>query len=176
MFQTLSEALNHILSCSVLPDSLWPYDGSAPGSALPMEFFRQGYWNRLPFPIPGDLPHPGIEPMSLTSPALADRFVSIFKPPVPPGMPPVPDTFRQFVRFWTWQQAELSHVGPRRNSSFIVKLPVFSLDTMHGYSGKTQEPRPLLVLAFIFANQPFCLTILLWCITGVYFIFQIFFF
>ena len=25
MFQTSSEALNHILSCSVLPDSLWPH-------------------------------------------------------------------------------------------------------------------------------------------------------
>ena len=27
-----------------------------------MEFFRQEYWNRLPFPSPGDLPDPGIEP------------------------------------------------------------------------------------------------------------------
>ena len=35
-----------------------------------MEFSRQNYWNRLPFPPPGDLPHPGIKPMSLASPAL----------------------------------------------------------------------------------------------------------
>ena len=28
------------------------------------------YWNGLPFPIPGDLPNPGIEPVSLVSPAL----------------------------------------------------------------------------------------------------------
>ena len=34
---------------------------------LSMEFSRQGYWNGLPFPSPGDLPDPGIEP---TSPAL----------------------------------------------------------------------------------------------------------
>ena len=27
-----------------------------------MEFFRQEYWNRLPFPSPGDLPDPGIKP------------------------------------------------------------------------------------------------------------------
>ena len=34
-------------------------------------FFRQEYWSGLPFPIPGDLPDPGTEPTSLTSPALA---------------------------------------------------------------------------------------------------------
>ena len=27
-----------------------------------MEFSRQEYWNRWPFPSPGDLTHPGIEP------------------------------------------------------------------------------------------------------------------
>ena len=26
---------------------------------------RQEYWSGLPFPSPGDLPHPGIEPRSL---------------------------------------------------------------------------------------------------------------
>ena len=29
-----------------------------------MEFFRQEYWSGLPFPSPGDLPNPGIEPGS----------------------------------------------------------------------------------------------------------------
>ena len=36
-----------------------------------MEFSRQEYWSGLPFPIPGDLPNPGIEPTSRASPALA---------------------------------------------------------------------------------------------------------
>ena len=31
-----------------------------------MGFFRQEYWNGLPFPFPGDLPDPGIEPGSPT--------------------------------------------------------------------------------------------------------------
>ena len=31
----------------------------------PMGFSRQEYWNGLPFPSPGDLPNPGIEPGSL---------------------------------------------------------------------------------------------------------------
>ena len=39
-----------------------------------MEFSRQEYWRGLPFPIPGDLPNPGIEQASLESPALAGGF------------------------------------------------------------------------------------------------------
>ena len=41
------------------------------GGLKSMEFFRQEYWTRLPFPTPGDLPDPGIEPISLASLALA---------------------------------------------------------------------------------------------------------
>ena len=33
---------------------------------LSMEFSRQEYWGGLPFPSPGDLPDPGIEPRSPT--------------------------------------------------------------------------------------------------------------
>ena len=36
-----------------------------------MEFSRQEYWSGLPFSSPGDLPDPGIEPVS---PELAGRF------------------------------------------------------------------------------------------------------
>ena len=38
---------------------------------LSMGFSSQEYWSRLPFPSPRDLSDPRIEPMSLTSPALA---------------------------------------------------------------------------------------------------------
>ena len=41
---------------------------------LSMGFPRQEYWSGLSFPSPGDLPHPGIKPMSLESPPLAGRF------------------------------------------------------------------------------------------------------
>ena len=41
---------------------------------LSMRFSRQEYWSGLPFPSPGDLPNPGIELESPTSPALAGRF------------------------------------------------------------------------------------------------------
>ena len=36
-----------------------------------MGFSRQEYWSGVPFPFPGDLPNPGIEP---PSPALTGRF------------------------------------------------------------------------------------------------------
>ena len=39
-----------------------------------MGFLSQEYWSGLPFSSPGDLSHPGIEPVSLLSPALAGRF------------------------------------------------------------------------------------------------------
>ena len=45
-----------------------------------MGFPRQDYLSGLPFPSPGDLPNPGIEP---TSPALADGFFTT----EPPGKP-----------------------------------------------------------------------------------------
>ena len=48
-------------------------DYSLSGSCVD-EIFRQEYWSGLPFPPPGDLPDPGIEPISLASPALADGF------------------------------------------------------------------------------------------------------
>ena len=54
--------------------SLW--DCSPPGSPS-MEFPRQEYWCGLPFPPPGDLPNPGIEPMSHMSPALKTKLGSI---------------------------------------------------------------------------------------------------
>ena len=50
---------------------------------LSMGFPRQEYGSGLPFPSPGDLPDPGIEPTSLASPASAGGFFTV----EPPGMP-----------------------------------------------------------------------------------------
>ena len=43
--------------------TLWTVARQAP---LSMGFSRQEYWSGLPFPSPGDLPNPGIEPRSPT--------------------------------------------------------------------------------------------------------------
>ena len=54
-----------------MSNSCNPVDCSPPGSSV-HGFSRQEYWSGLPFPSPGDLPDPGIEPRS---PALqADSF------------------------------------------------------------------------------------------------------
>ena len=61
-------------SCPFLCDPMMV----APQAPLSMEFSRQEYWIGLPFPTPGDLPDPRIEP---GSPALqADS-----SPSEPPG-------------------------------------------------------------------------------------------
>ena len=49
----------------------WTVARQAP---LSWQFSRQEYWSGLPFPTPGDLPDPGIEPMSPVSSALAGGF------------------------------------------------------------------------------------------------------
>ena len=54
-------------------------------ASLSMEFSRQEYWNRLPFPASRDLPNPGIKPTSPVSPALPGGFSNT----EPPGKPPV---------------------------------------------------------------------------------------
>ena len=59
-------------SRSVVSDSLRPHGLVAYQAPLSVGFSRQECWNGLPFPSPGDLPDPGIEPRS---PALqADAF------------------------------------------------------------------------------------------------------
>ena len=49
------------LSCVLLFATSWTIAYQAP---LSMGFSRQEYWSGLPFPSPGDLPNPGIEPGS----------------------------------------------------------------------------------------------------------------
>ena len=58
-------------------------------ASLSMGFSRQEYWSRLPFPPPGDLPHPGIRLSSPMSPVLqADSL--------PAGLPGKP-------KHWAWE-------------------------------------------------------------------------
>ena len=50
---------------------------------MSMEFSKQEYWSGVPFATPEDLPHPGIEPVHLTSPALAGGFFTDCTPGKP---------------------------------------------------------------------------------------------
>ena len=60
-----------MLGCVQLFVAPWTVAYQAP---LFMGFSRQEYGSGLPFPTPGDLPNPGIEPASLATPALAGGF------------------------------------------------------------------------------------------------------
>ena len=67
---------------------------------LSIGFLRQEYWSGLPFPPPGDLPHPGIEPVTLALPALAGRFFATEpcrKPLILSHLSPNPATLRDFL-------------------------------------------------------------------------------
>ena len=71
---TSAETLFHVnVSHSVLPDSATPWT-VARQAPLSMGFSTQGHWSGLPLASAGDLPDPGIERVSLTSPALAGTF------------------------------------------------------------------------------------------------------
>ena len=49
------------ISRLIVSNSLRPHGRYPP---LFMEFSKQKYWSELPFPSPGDLPYPGIDPRS----------------------------------------------------------------------------------------------------------------
>ena len=82
-FKVIDFSIN--LDCALCPVTqlcmtLWnPKDCSPPGSSV-HGISQQEYWNRLPFASPGDLPDPGIEPVSPVSPALAGGFFTTEPP------------------------------------------------------------------------------------------------
>ena len=65
-----------LLSCVRLFATPWTVAHQAPPS---MGFSRQEYWSGLPFPSPGDLPNPGIEPRS---PALQADYLTSEPPDI----------------------------------------------------------------------------------------------
>ena len=86
---------------------------------LSMEFSRQEYWSGLPFPFPGDLPDPGIEPRS---PALqADALLS-----EPPGKPLYTYTKANKHGFDYCSLMEKLEISQHKTSKFILFQNCFS--------------------------------------------------
>ena len=69
-------ACKSLQSCLTLCDSM---KYNPPGSSV-NGIPRQEYWSGLPCPPSGDVPNPGMEPVSLVSPALAGGLFPL-KPP-----------------------------------------------------------------------------------------------
>ena len=60
---------------------------------LSMGSSRQDYWSGMPFPSPGDLPDPGVEPCLL-------QWQADSLPLVPPGKPYIHKHSYVFTNFW----------------------------------------------------------------------------
>ena len=105
-------------------------------ASLSMEFSRQEYWSRLPFPSPGDLPHPGIKP---GSPALqADALSS-----EPPGKPP-----KWFLGF----PKTLLPFSPTLMWKLLYFLPIFDQTTSLPRIQQTVSPLTMQDLNFLPPN------------------------
>ena len=86
-----------LFSCVWFFVTPWTVAHQAP---LSMEFSRQEYWSGLPLPAPGDLPNPGIEPVS---PSLAGRLFTT----KPPGKPILNLMNKKIPDHKQWNRAKL---------------------------------------------------------------------
>ena len=87
----------NVLVAQSCPDSFATPWTAARQAPLSMGFPRQKYWSGLPFPSPGDLPNPGIEPRS---PALQVKSLPSESPGVLVEKTPLPvqETQETWVR------------------------------------------------------------------------------
>ena len=88
---------------------------------LPMGFSREEYWSGLPFPPPGLLPDPGVEPRS---PALAGRFFTVW-------------ATREAWPLWSLSELHFGlsggvFLGPRRFTSVPAHIHIHSLSRSQG--------------------------------------------
>ena len=92
----------YVFSRVQLFETPWTVACQAP---LSMEFSRQVYWIRLPFPSPVDLPNIGIELMSPKSPALAGGPFTTEAPGKSQTLP------RQCLNFQVWSAQHQLKMG-----------------------------------------------------------------
>lgn len=104
----VNEGCGQVCACvlSCVPLCVTPGMGACQ-VPLSMGLSQQEYGSRVPFPAPGDLPDPGIEPSSLRSPALAGRFFTTST-----------TVTREAPVFWTPSSSQISEVDS--NGLFIT--------------------------------------------------------
>ena len=71
-------SLLHAKSLQLCPTLCHPMDCSLPGSSVHGDSPGKEYWSGLPCPPPGDLPNPGLKPVTLMFPALIGGFFFFF--------------------------------------------------------------------------------------------------
>ena len=106
----------------------WSVAREAP---LSIGFSRQESWSGLPFPSPGDFPHPEIKPLS-------SAFRADSLPSEPPGKPT--ELLKQFKYFMATGQGNLSFLLTKQ-----MVLPVGLHCLQFGAQSSPFNRRPLLV-------------------------------
>ena len=129
----LVDSAESVQSCLTLCDPVF----CSPAVSSVMGFPRQEYWSGLSCHPPGDLPNPGIEPLSLMSPALAGGFFTtepLGKPrfilkPHGENQDKRSPLFLVFPHFWgPYQVLTLSYcILPYLSSSHLLFLTSFNL-------------------------------------------------
>ena len=116
---------------------------------LSMEFPRQAYYSGLPFHSPGDIPDPGIEPMSPVSPTLASGFFTTRKPKMShlgsPKWIKVGDYFHPNPTDLEWGRV----VSLKENNDVLAKLRVMD----EWQSGTVASTRESLLVIVTLLNQ-----------------------
>ena len=82
-------------------------------SSIIFLFSRQEYWSGLPFLPPGDIPNPGIEPLSPVSLELTGRFFTTEPPGTEKAMAPHSSTLAWKIP-WTEEPGRLQSMGSHR--------------------------------------------------------------
>ena len=134
-FHIWKEYSGFLVNCVVLvaksyPTLLWPPWATAHQVPLSMGFPRREYWSGLPFPSPGDLPKPGIEPKYL---ALAGRFFITEPPGSPSGQFTILQNLlsvKELRSCWgkKWQYIyRMGNVGPQEGWGYhFLYLPLLT--------------------------------------------------
>ena len=118
-----------VLSCVLLFAVPWTVAHQAP---LSTGFSRQKYWSGLPFPTPGDLLDPGIEPESFVPPTLqADSL-----PLRDLGSPRVWEGRAMQVASPRWQDRWGGNMSLQLGNIFKAELKEVALELSTGYIRK----------------------------------------
>ena len=123
-FFLFNKKVKENVSCSVVSDSLWTPWTVAHQTPLSMGFSRQEYWSGLPFPSPGDLPNPGMEPGS--PPLQADSLPSEL-----PGKPKKRMS-SPWLAHTTWKGAIPTYAF-QMVQWLMIEAQVYSLVAVHTY-------------------------------------------
>ena len=115
----------------------WTVAHQAP---LSMGFSRQECWTRLSCPPPGDLPDPGIRPVSFISPALAGQFST-------PSTKVHGECWASEATGLLLWQASSPPLAPRYMGNAGLVKPLVSCCVLHGVASLDQRVRDSILMA-----------------------------